>query len=105
MSIIYSVKILLNNGPTLTENLDIMLKAMPRAVSRQEMINEMAAFVKEGNMYTQVFPEIIKFQEELGLLKAELFSCWPTCYATFHDGANDYLALEDLRGQGCVFFY
>ncbi|OXA44686.1 hypothetical protein Fcan01_20682 [Folsomia candida] len=100
MSIMYAVEILLINGNNDPEKLDVMLKTMPKNALRVKEINDMTAFVKEVNMYTQVIPEMIKFQEDKGLERSQIYSGWPTCFVTFQDGLNDYLAMEDLRREG-----
>ncbi|XP_021962169.1 uncharacterized protein LOC110857863 [Folsomia candida] len=100
MSVMYAVEILLKNGSNNPENIDVMLKTMPKNPLRIREINEMAAFVKEANMYTQLFPGMVKFQEGKGLERSQIFSGWPTCFATFQNGIDDYLAMEDLRGKG-----
>lgn len=102
MSIMYAVEILLINGNNDPEKLDVMLKTMPKNALRVKEINDMTAFVKEVNMYTQVIPEMIKFQEDKGLERSQIYSGWPTCFVTFQDGLNDYLAMEDLRREGLV---
>lgn len=105
MSVMYAVEILLKNGSNNPENIDVMLKTMPKNPLRIREINEMAAFVKEANMYTQLFPGMVKFQEGKGLERSQIFSGWPTCFATFQNGIDDYLAMEDLRGKGLVLKY
>jgi hypothetical protein len=108
MSIMYSVEINLKHRKTGdAQTIHVMLKTMPRNAMRQQMINESGAFVKDVNMYKQVFPEMIAFQKAKGLKKDEFFQGWPECYTTFvsEDGTSDYLGMEDLKVKGYVHDY
>lgn len=101
MSIMYAVDIEIKSKKTgKTSPLNVMLKTMPRSAFRQQMINDCAAFIKDGRMYDTVFPEFIKFQKEQGLEDGEIYRGFPECYATFHDGKTDFIAMENLRIKG-----
>jgi len=101
MSIMYAVKIQVNNFNTTGDksNLSIMLKTMPKNDIRIQMINDMGAFEKEMDVFQKVFPQMLDFQRSCGLEESEIFTAYPHCYCTFHDGKNDYIAMEDLRDK------
>jgi hypothetical protein len=101
MSIMYAVDINAKSKATGSEeSFHIMLKTLPRNNFRQQMINEMKAFEKEGKMYNEVFQDFITFQKEKGLEDGEMFTAFPKCYSSFFNGTTDYLAMEDLRFSG-----
>jgi len=102
MSIMYSVELVLENKKKngAQENLQVMLKTIPRNVFRAEMINEMKAFQKEALVYQQIFPVFIQTQEEKQISREDVFSAWPTCFAAHIDGATDFLAMENLKDAG-----
>lgn len=101
MSIMYSVSLnLLNRKTSEPVKLDVMLKTMPRNPMRQQMINDSGAFIKDANIYDQVLPRMITFQEEKGLGVGDIVAAWPKCYVTFNDGTADYLGMEDLKVKG-----
>lgn len=101
LSIIYATDILLEDPSTKhVELLQVMLKTIPRSEMRLEMINDLGAFRKEADVYSNVFPYLVQFQEDLGIPPELQVAPWPKCYTLHVDGKTDFLAMENLRALG-----
>ncbi|XP_021961781.2 uncharacterized protein LOC110857502 [Folsomia candida] len=72
---------------------------MPNNELRVKELNKIDVFTKEVNMYAEVLPAMVRFQKEKKIQDGEILSDWPSCL-TSDGGAGDFVAMENLRGQG-----
>lgn len=92
---------------TVTENndqavnpriLNLIIKSAPQAEEFRKYIKIEILHEREIFMYEQVFPELKRFQEKLGL--DDIFYPVPKCYQTSNVAPYEYLILEDMTAKG-----
>lgn len=78
-----------------------IVKALPQNVCRHKTFRSAHFFRNEAYFYNQVLPELINFQEKRGIFGTpSAFFEHSKCLATYIDGANDFIVLEDLCPDG-----
>lgn len=78
-------------------SLPIIVKSIPKNVARRKTFRSNDFFENEIIFYEKVWPELSKFKSsKLPNDPPEV----PTMLATFHDGENDFIALEDVSFYG-----
>lgn len=84
------------------EELSVMCKIPPLSKARREYFNTNLIFEREIIMYTQYFPELVKFQEEKGIEPKERFDNFPKVYFADIDKESSEAAIimENLKAAG-----
>lgn len=95
----------LNCDPKWCE-LALICKIQPTSETRRKSFGSALVFQREVHMYQEVLPALVAFQEEHGVPADTAFTCFPKCYAAFHeDGSSEsVIILEDLRASGFVMW-
>ncbi|XP_048007040.1 uncharacterized protein LOC125242314 isoform X1 [Leguminivora glycinivorella] len=76
------------------KNVKIILKSIPRSLSRRLTFRSDEFFKNEIKFYTEVLPAMLKFQSTKNL--SEPFDNCPKAFLTYIDGENDIICLEDV---------
>lgn len=76
----------------------LIVKAMPQNMARRAVFRSADFFRNEINFYAHVIPAWERFQKRRSPQRA--FKEYPVCYASYCDGENDFIALEDLNVFG-----
>lgn len=89
-----------------TEELKLYFKVPSTSEVRIKNFQSKLLFNREIYVYSTLFPDLIKFQQEKGLSKADSFMAFPKMYACDIDEANDQyvLIMEDLRNKDYVMW-
>ncbi|XP_067640068.1 uncharacterized protein [Eurosta solidaginis] len=90
---VYGVK---SDGSTL--EVPLICKGMPDNIARRKVFHSADFFRNEINFYTKVVPAWEAFQARRK--PTNPFTEYPKCYATFCDGENDFIALENVTNRG-----
>lgn len=87
----------LRNGKNYVINL--VAKMPPLNQIRREQFNSIALFEREVQLYNEILPDFVKFQNERKIKEEDGFYTIPKCYAAVHDIENDFfvIIMEDLR--------
>uniref|UniRef100_A0A1B0FD05 CHK kinase-like domain-containing protein n=1 Tax=Glossina morsitans morsitans TaxID=37546 RepID=A0A1B0FD05_GLOMM len=85
-----------DNGRTMEVHL--IVKAMPQNMARRAVFRSADFFRNEINFYAHVIPAWERFQKRRSPQRA--FKEYPVCYASYCDGENDFIALEDVNVFG-----
>ncbi|XP_011181745.1 uncharacterized protein LOC105211807 [Zeugodacus cucurbitae] len=84
------------NGSTVEVHL--ICKGMPDNVARRKVFHSAVFFRNEINFYTKVVPAWEAFQARRK--PANPFTEYPKCFASYCDGENDFIALENVNFRG-----
>lgn len=87
------------NGTSKAEKLQLLCKMPSLSETRQKNFQLALFFGRELHVYSELFPELIRFQQEKGLNDADSFQSFPKMYACEIDHGNNHfvLVMEDLR--------
>lgn len=77
--------------------LNVIIKAIPTNVGRRETFRSADFFRNEINFYNCVWSKMMDFQKRKKLRKP--FAGVPKCLASYIDGYNDFIVLEDLSAD------
>ncbi|XP_064538307.1 uncharacterized protein LOC135428315 [Drosophila montana] len=79
---------------------NVVIKGMPDNLHRRRLFRSTDFFRNEIHFYTKVIPAIEAFQASREPKPKKPFTEYPKCYASICDGANDFIALEDVGFRG-----
>lgn len=84
------------------KKLDVVVKFPPVSQERRNDFGAMELFEREVYVYNEVFPELMKFQQEKKIEESIGFCNFPKCYfAEFNEEKDDsIIIMEDLREDG-----
>lgn len=84
------------------KQLTVVIKSPPESQARRQDLGAMQLFRREVFVYSQMFPEFVKFQEEMKIGKSYGFFDFPKCYfAEYNEEKDDaIIIMEDLRESG-----
>lgn len=87
------------NRTSEAEKLQLLCKVPSSSETRQKNFQLPLFFGRELHVYLELFPELIRFQQEKGLSDADSFLSFPKMYACEIDPENNnfVLVMEDLR--------
>ncbi|XP_056648170.1 uncharacterized protein LOC130452767 isoform X2 [Diorhabda sublineata] len=77
---------------------NLIIKSAPQSEEFRKYIKIEILHGREVCMYEQVFPELKRFQEEVGL--EDIFYPVPKCYKTSNVAPYEHLILEDMTAKG-----
>ncbi|GAB0096102.1 uncharacterized protein DMENIID0001_115680 [Sergentomyia squamirostris] len=80
------------------EFLNFVIKTMPKNIGRRKTFRSTDFFRNEITFYKNVIPAFEEFQKSRNARNP--FKDYAGCFASFCDGENDYLALDDLGQYG-----
>ncbi|XP_050510940.1 uncharacterized protein LOC126887445 [Diabrotica virgifera virgifera] len=95
LGIITKVKVVELNGSRI---LNLVIKSAPQALEFRNYIKIEILHEREVFMYEQVFPELVKFQENANL--KDIFNPTPFCYKTSVTAPYEHLIFEDMMASG-----
>ncbi|KAI4462603.1 hypothetical protein MML48_4g00007172 [Holotrichia oblita] len=89
-----------NNGSNVESNFQVhvIVKSFPRSQARVKLFRLMDFFKTEIYFYNKVWPKLYAFQKSKDL--SQPYNSVPLCLASYVDGENDFIALEDLSHRG-----
>ncbi|KAH8395489.1 hypothetical protein KR215_008354, partial [Drosophila sulfurigaster] len=79
---------------------NVIVKGMPANLHRRRLFRSVDFFRNEIDFYTKVIPAVEVFQKSRQPLPKNPFVEYPKCLASVCDGANDFVALEDVGFRG-----
>ncbi|CAH0403474.1 unnamed protein product [Chilo suppressalis] len=79
------------------KQVQVILKSIPKSLSRRLTFRSDEFFKNEINFYEKVLPELLKFQEQKAL--SEPFEKYAKLFLAQSDGKNDVICLEDATLQ------
>ncbi|KAL0107258.1 hypothetical protein PUN28_015653 [Cardiocondyla obscurior] len=87
----------LDDGSKKEVQVNIVVKSIPKNIGRRKTFRSGEFFGNEIIFYTKVVPKIKQFLEERG--RSDLL-CIPRYLASYMDGENDFIVLEDVSPLG-----
>ncbi|KAM3958710.1 uncharacterized protein ACR2FA_007234 [Aphomia sociella] len=82
-----------------SKHVQVILKNIPKNVSRRLTFRSHEFFRNEINFYEKVLPALLKFQSTKKHL-TDPFDKYPKLFLSYSDGVNDFICLEDATLQG-----
>ncbi|XP_017872280.1 PREDICTED: uncharacterized protein LOC108619950 [Drosophila arizonae] len=79
---------------------NVIVKGMPDNMHRRRVFRSTDFFRNEIHFYTKIIPAVEAFQASRQPKPKKPFVEYPKCYASLCDGANDFIALEDVGFRG-----
>jgi len=76
----------------------VLVKTMPKTAARRNTFRCVEFFRNEINFYSKIIPSFMEFQKSTGA--NDLFVEFPQCLASYCDGENDFIVLEDINVYG-----
>lgn len=90
LSAVYRLKV---TGNIHTES--FIVKGLVQDTVVRESIASTIFFRREGLFFSKILPVLVENQKALGA-KENIQDCIPVCYASYIDGKEDYILMEDL---------
>lgn len=92
----------LENGELENHQLDLVCKVSFPDASQREQFKCNLVFERETIFYSEVAPELLKFQRDRGLSAKEMFTAFPKCYKAIFDPDHELcvIILDDMRARG-----
>lgn len=100
LGIITKIQVTEEDDKKTPRQLNLIIKSAPGATEFREYIKIEILHAREVCMYESVFPELIKFQKEIGL--EDIFDPFAKCYGTSSAIPHEHLIFEDMTAHGYV---